>query len=119
VIGVTNFANLIVTHRGQRRHSANITYLRYGMTLADAQLALEKEDRRAALVQLLDAWRISRSPAVAEIIDVISVDVTRALPKIEGKTRGEFQSAWLEVASRNDPADMGRLLSVLEREPCT
>ncbi len=89
------------------------------MSLTKARAAIDAKDRRNALEALLEAWRASRSTAIADVIDVVSSDITRSLPKIEGKSRAAFQSSWLEVASRDDAADVGRLLDVLDAEPCT
>ncbi len=89
------------------------------MALATALDALDHDDRRGALDALLDTWRETRSPAIADAIDLVSDDLVRALPRIEGKTRAAFQARWLEVASRADAAELGTLLAALDVEPCT
>ncbi|MFO0742501.1 MAG: TIGR02996 domain-containing protein [Labilithrix sp.] len=76
-------------------------------------------EKAEALDVLLEVWRESRAPAVADVIDVISEDVTRSLPAIEGKTRQKFQEAWLDIAGAGHAIDVGRLLATFGREPCT
>lgn len=76
-------------------------------------------EKAEALDVLLEVWRESRAPAVADVIDVLSEDVTRSLPAIEGKTRQKFQEAWLDVAGAGHAIDVGRLLATFGREPCT
>jgi uncharacterized protein (TIGR02996 family) len=90
-----------------------------GMSLAQASDAVDRQDLRATLEALLAAWRDRRSPAIADVIDLVSESLAAAQPKIEGKTRAAFQARWLEVASHDDAAELGPLLAVLEQEPCT
>ena len=88
------------------------------MTLPRALKLLDAGDRTGALDVLLEQWRATRAPEIADVIDVISADLDRTLPAIEGKTRQAFQERWLDVAGLGDAADLGRLLAGFLREPC-
>jgi uncharacterized protein (TIGR02996 family) len=89
------------------------------VSLVNAEKALEAGDRLAALDALLAAWRATRSPDIAQVIDVLSSDITRASPGIRGRSNRAFHVKWLEVASHDDPADVGQLLEELYTEPCS
>lgn len=87
--------------------------------LAAALSKLSAGRREEALELLLQAWRTTRAPVIADVIDLVSEDLSRALPPIEGKTRNQFQEAWLDVANDEQARDVGRLLATFAREPCT
>jgi len=87
--------------------------------LALALEALEREERPRALDHLLVAWRASRSPRVADLVERLSDEIGRGLPSIEGKTRRAFQEQWLDLAGRQRSVDIGRLLQGLLSPPCS
>ncbi len=78
--------------------------------LATARAALEQADRVAALNALLEAWRERRATELADLIDVVSADLTRGLPAIEGS---DPHGAWMRAGREAGPADVGRLVAAV------
>jgi uncharacterized protein (TIGR02996 family) len=65
----------------------------------------------AALVALLDAWRASRTPALAELIELVGARIERAaLPQ---KPAATAHAEWLICERAGDPADLARLVATL------
>ncbi|HEU0037555.1 MAG TPA: TIGR02996 domain-containing protein [Kofleriaceae bacterium] len=77
--------------------------------LVAAQQALVVEDRRTALLALLDAWREVRHPRIADLIDFVSEQLGGE--RFPGKTLAAKLETWQAVAANRDPADLGRLLA--------
>lgn len=78
--------------------------------LDDARVQLDAGKTEAALKLLLQAWRIKRAPALADVIDLVSPLVTR--PSLIAKPLKKQWEQWHAVAAKKDPADLGRLLAV-------
>lgn len=74
------------------------------------EAAIERRDFPAALEVALAAWRESRVPALADLVDAIGARIpVRALPP---KT---IHRAWLDLAAKNDSADVGTLIATIDR----
>ncbi|MBL9039237.1 MAG: TIGR02996 domain-containing protein [Archangium sp.] len=86
------------------------------LLLQKALKSLEIGDRNDALISLLEAWRQQRSPALADVIDSLSADATRALPALDLR-RKAMRHRWLDLASERHPADVERLLTSLVDMP--
>ena len=83
--------------------------------LDDAERALEKGDRAAALDALLEAWRARRAGELAEVIDVVSADLARSRPALAEGDR--YHDRWIEAEQQGSAADVPRLLPGLLAEP--
>jgi uncharacterized protein (TIGR02996 family) len=77
--------------------------------LEAADRALETGALATALVHLLEAWRASREPRIADVIDHVTAE-TNCTP-IAGKTIADRARAWLELATTYDPIVAARLLA--------
>ena len=84
------------------------------MTLRAAIEALERRDLVAALGRLLDAWRASRDPAVADLIDIVSGLVARKYEDILRPRLKKYERAarWRRIEPAHDPLDLPVLLRV-------
>jgi uncharacterized protein (TIGR02996 family) len=71
--------------------------------------ALDAGAQDAALAAILDAWRVTRDPRIATLVDRIAEPISR--PRIEHDRLPDRSRAWLEIARDKDPADVGRLLA--------
>lgn len=71
--------------------------------------AFVERDAAAALIGLLDWWRASRDPAIADLIDKVSARIVR-----DPITRDQ---EWSKVALAKDPLDVGRLIAAIEKLP--
>lgn len=89
------------------------------MWLDETTRLLEEGRPAAALEAMLDAWRVRRIGALADLIDTLSDALTAALPKVEGKTRNARQTAWLDLLNERRDVDLGRLLAVFPEQPFT
>jgi uncharacterized protein (TIGR02996 family) len=78
--------------------------------LETAAAALAGGDRAGALHALLDAWRHYRAPRIASLVDLVSTELVAASEPLGGTTETAVTAAFLEVADRHDPIDLGRLL---------
>ncbi len=67
-----------------------------------------------ALRELLAAWRSCRAEALADVVAALSDRIAAARPRIQGKTQQEALVAWVGVARRDDPSDLGTLLLGLD-----
>jgi uncharacterized protein (TIGR02996 family) len=86
--------------------------------LAAARAAIDAGDPGEALDALLDAWRRTRLPAIADAVDTVSRTIDDALPPIDDALRGAaYHAAWIAVAEEELSIDVGRLLPGLLREP--
>lgn len=84
----------------------------------EAPTRLLKEGRPAAALEaMLEAWRLRRVPALANLIDVLSDALTSALPRFEARTRKGVQGLWLDLANERRDVDVGRLLAVFPTPP--
>lgn len=84
----------------------------------EASTRLLREGRPgAALEAMLEAWRLRRVPALADLIDTLSEAVTLALPKLQARTRKGLQGLWLDLANERRDVDVGRLLTVFSEPP--
>jgi uncharacterized protein (TIGR02996 family) len=80
-------------------------------TQVDAALrAMKTGDDPAALRALLDAWRSTRSPEIAVLVERISERYGSQLPPIDGTSRAETQEMWLGVCGEQRACDLPRLL---------
>lgn len=66
---------------------------------------------------MLEAWRVRRVPALANLIDVLSDALTSRLPRIEARTRKGLQGLWLDLANERRDVDLGRLLALFPAPP--
>src|SRR5690348_3469507 len=66
----------------------------------------------AALALLLAEWRRVRAAPIADLLDLVTKQVSRSLPALEG-TRDELQTRWLDLAAQRRAVDVGRLLDAL------
>ncbi|MBL8923669.1 MAG: TIGR02996 domain-containing protein [Myxococcaceae bacterium] len=87
------------------------------MWLEGPRRLLEEGRPAAALEGLLDAWRSRRLSALANVIDTLSDGLTRALPRLEGRTRKGLQGLWLDLANERRDVDVGRLLACFATPP--
>lgn len=82
-----------------------------GANLEAVAGAIDKGDAAAALLAALEAWRTSRSPELANLIDVL--DARIAFPPIADELE------WTEVAFTKNPLALGRLVSTLAELPAS
>lgn len=84
----------------------------------DAPTRLLNEGRPAAALEaMLEAWRVRRVPALANLIDVLSDALTSRLPRLEARTRSGLQGLWLDLANERRDVDLGRLLALFAAPP--
>ncbi len=76
--------------------------------LAAARNATTPEARLAAL---LDAWRATKLPEIATVIEKLGAQLAAARPRLPGKTLDARHAAWFALATKPDPANIGLLLS--------
>ncbi len=69
-------------------------------------------DRRAALDEALSLWRTTRQPRLADAVDVWSRTLEPSFPT--ARTKAEFQTQWLQVASEGDPRAFGWLARTID-----
>jgi uncharacterized protein (TIGR02996 family) len=81
------------------------------VTLAGAIAAARTRAFGEVLVHLLAAWRETRAPELAGLIDQVSARADR--PPITGHSQRALHAAWLAVHEANDPLDLDRLLATL------
>ena len=81
------------------------------MWLDETTRLLEEGRPAAALEAMLDAWRVRRVPALANLIDVLSDALTSALPRFEARTRKGLQGLWLDLANERRDVDFGLVLA--------
>jgi uncharacterized protein (TIGR02996 family) len=81
--------------------------------LAAAHEALDDGEETAALDRVLDGWRASRSPAIANLAEAISKRLEPHLqPLAAERTKLEaFQPLWLAIAKQKRAVDLPRLLA--------
>jgi len=83
--------------------------------LVEAEKALDAGEDVAALGALIEAWRATRSPRVAELVEVLSTTIDGRSPRDPlptGRSK-KAHAAVLDVAARRDPLDVPRLLGAL------
>jgi uncharacterized protein (TIGR02996 family) len=81
--------------------------------LKQARSRLAADDDEGALGALLEAWRASRAPRVADLVDLLSARVARRREPIRGKTVKARFAQWKAISAGHDPADVERLLAML------
>lgn len=82
-----------------------------------AHVALERGQSLPALDALLEAWRLTRNPSIADLIDGLTVVLERSLPPITEQKRKAFHERWLDLANAQRPWDLGRLLRGWTTQP--
>ena len=83
-------------------------------SLQAARAAWRCDERETALRELIAAWRRSRSPYIAGVIDQVSNQIAAALPDLPTTgNRRASQAAWLAVAAERREHDLPRLLAAL------
>lgn len=94
--------------------------------LGKALAAANRGEPEAALESLLDAWRASRAPRVADLIARVSSAIEARLPSLASAStfptkteRAAAQRAWLEVAAARRSSDLPRLVGSLTSCPST
>ncbi|MCB9679007.1 MAG: hypothetical protein H6737_28155 [Alphaproteobacteria bacterium] len=75
---------------------------------ADAAPAPPPDREEGRLLRLLEAWRETRDPELAEAIALVGAELGR--PGIDARSKSELEAAWHGVARAKDPADVHRLL---------
>jgi uncharacterized protein (TIGR02996 family) len=60
---------------------------------------------------LLDAWRATRAPAIAQLVFAMSKRIEMRQKPITGDTRKAIHDEWLAIAGQRRPADLPRLLA--------
>jgi uncharacterized protein (TIGR02996 family) len=83
------------------------------MTIDTAVKAFRTGKPEVALEALLEVWRKSRAPELAEAIAAVGAQVDATRPKIPAK-KAERIAAWKKVAAKRDGADLGPLLAALD-----
>lgn len=79
--------------------------------LAAARSALDQKDHAAALRSLLEAWRETRSPRVADLVDRVSAAVATAHPFPKTKSVKERTAAVLAGLEKKDALALGAILA--------
>ena len=82
-----------------------------GDILEPLREALADRDGAAALAAALAAWRTTRSPALADLIDAISERIS--------SPPTETEAAWSKIAAAKDPLDLGALLPGIRSLPAS
>jgi uncharacterized protein (TIGR02996 family) len=77
--------------------------------LDDLRAAVAAGDWVRALGLALEAWRETRAPALADLVDAIGERCTRPVPP----TRAGLHDWWMEHAFTHDPVTLGALLATL------
>ncbi|PRQ07024.1 TIGR02996 domain-containing protein [Enhygromyxa salina] len=83
--------------------------------LGRARAALEIGAGATALRALIDAWRVCRTPELAELVERLSVRVAQGRSLPPAKTQKQALLDWIERARRRDPADLHLLIEAFER----
>ena len=83
------------------------------MTIQMAATLLEEGDHEGALVALLDAWRVSGAPAIADVIDTLTITLTEREAPVRAVSGTSAKKAWYALADAERPAAFGRLLEAL------
>jgi hypothetical protein len=78
--------------------------------LEDVRDALAVADWTLALGLSVDAWRMTRAPAIADLVDAIAARCAK--PKVP-KRRKSVHRWWMGLAEAHDPADLAALLATL------
>lgn len=78
--------------------------------LTGAAAALERGDRSIALQALLEAWRRCRAAELAMLIDVVSEDAARSVPRIDPADKRNYDRAWAALESKHRVIDVEHLL---------
>jgi uncharacterized protein (TIGR02996 family) len=78
-----------------------------------AAAALERGDLAAALAALLDEWRASRDPAIADLIDRASELAAIPADTITRGIRRYRADKWRRMARRRDPRELPALLAAM------
>jgi len=84
--------------------------------LEQAKKALETFDEPRALEAMLRAWRETRSPELAEIIEELSPRFDIASRRPHGGSVADRRASWLSIARENDPINVTSLLATLESD---
>lgn len=90
-----------------------------GRVIADLRRATEAVERARhgdALQILLEVWRNTRAPALADVIDLVSKQAREAQRPIEAKTAKSRARQWDEVLARNLPEELELLLEGIPNE---
>jgi uncharacterized protein (TIGR02996 family) len=89
--------------------------------LAQTLDALRVDDRASALSSLRAAWKVSRSPQLAELLTQLGQEAARALPRLDGPkdTRKVVHERWIDLATQRRLVDVPRLLDTLRFPPWT
>jgi len=77
-----------------------------------ANALLQQHQLEDALLALLDVWRTSREPRVANLIDLVSARVASTQP-LPGKSVSARDDAWRALAKQKQSADLPRLFAAL------
>lgn len=77
--------------------------------LASATEAFRAGDEEIALERAIEAWRTTRSPAIAALVASLSARLEPHVPPLEGNLEA-FQPAWLAMAKTGRAVDYPRLL---------
>ncbi len=79
---------------------------------------MDERQYERALELLLDAWRVQRGSALADLIDHVSRRAAEGLPSLRRKPLAAQWKEWLLVAQQKRPVDFERLTDVpLPRKP--
>ena len=81
------------------------------MTIARAIDALERDDVDEAYRELVAAWRVQRSDALA----LAAAEVWRAAPRRSSIDGAQWIDRWSAVAATRDPVDVPRLVATVVR----
>ncbi len=84
--------------------------------LSTAEAALGQGDREVALRALLVAWRDNKASEIAQLIEVISEDLTRSLPALDPEGK-DFHPQWMALEQAGRAGDVARLAPGLWSEP--
>ena len=81
------------------------------LELQAAQGHLHAAETEQGLASLLEAWRETPDPRLAELIDVVSARITR--PPLPGKSQSAQHEAFMALVPAKDPADLPRMLALV------
>lgn len=79
--------------------------------LKDALARLDANDLGGAVTRLLEAWRHTPDPRLAEVLDGLSTRSAR--PALTTATQQKTTDAFLELLDQQDPLDLPRLVAVI------
>lgn len=77
-----------------------------------AQALRQTDQPEAMLGSLLDIWRQTRDPFLAEVVELAGRRVSR--PPLESRPADKALKAWLACAKKHDDADLDRLIAALQ-----